>query len=447
MAIQCTNCGQISQNDNVQFCSRCGTLFSPAPSAAGTSFVGTQVPGQNSYPPAMRQPSRPAIREQIAQQPPARPTRSNMQNTNTRWGNQAEHAVHNKPFPEDSGIDPDSNAPTLTWPNPSGTYPNSVTRENLSTEPTPQGFSQPDLALPYPFAPQRKTQGPPSGEQAQFRQGQPTIAYQQSSQTQMKPLSYPPIAPEQQAWSIQSAPVQPNPVGPIYQPVEHVAGQQPPRTLRSFSQPGIPAGHEWKHTPDFPVVTTAEQSQASAAPQKKNRKLLVFVLFLVFLLIAGGIGAWIVLFQPFAVPDITQPQQHFQNPSLGVSLQYPSGWTTQMDAKTGAVHFYDSTHTDQANIVAANANGTNAGQYLQKEAAQLGITALKTRSPASFAGTTWQQAQGTLLQNGANYTETLFVTLHNQRFYTFMQIAPQSTYNDEDRLIFSSMRSTFQFVG
>jgi predicted Zn-dependent protease len=169
-------------------------------------------------------------------------------------------------------------------------------------------------------------------------------------------------------------------------------------------------------------------------------------LFLVFLLIAGAIGAWIVLFQPFAVPDITQPQQHFQNPSLGVSLQYPSGWTTQMDAKTGAVYFYDSTHTDQVNIVTVAANGTDPGQYLQKEATQLGITALKTKAPASFAGTTWQQAQGILLQNGANYTETLFVTLHNQRFYTFMQIAPQSTYNDEERLVFSSMRSTFQFM-
>lgn len=370
-----------------------------------------------------------------------------MQNTNTRWGNQAEHGVHNKPFPEDSGIDPDSNTPTLRWPNPRGIYPNSVTRENLSTEPTQQSFSQPDLALPYPIAPQRKTQGPQSGEQVQMGQGQPNTGYQQSSQTHMKPISHPPIAPEQQAWSMQSTPVQSNAVGPIYPSADHVVVQQPPRTLRSFSQPGIPAGQEWKHTPpDFPAITTAEQFQASAALRKKSRKLLVFVLFLVLLLIAGGIGAWIVLFQPFAVPDITQTQQHFQNLSLGVSLQYPNGWTTQMDAKTGAVYFYDSSRTDQVNIVAATANGTDPGQYLQKEAAQLGITSLKTKAPASFAGTTWQQAQGTLLQNGVNYTATLFMTVHNQRFYTFMQIAPQSTYNDAERLVFSSMRSTFQFI-
>ena len=98
-------------------------------------------------------------------------------------------------------------------------------------------------------------------------------------------------------------------------------------------------------------------------------------------------------------------------------------------------------------IVAVAGNGQDATQYLQKEASQLGITGLKLRTPVSFAEASWQQAQGSLLQSqtGVTYTETLFVTNHGNRFYTIMQIAPPSTYNEEDATIFSGMRSSFQF--
>jgi len=173
-------------------------------------------------------------------------------------------------------------------------------------------------------------------------------------------------------------------------------------------------------------------------------KRLVLVLALLVVLVVGGIAAWLIATKPFAVASITQPWQQFCDSGLGVSGQYPTGWTKQVDSNK-AVHFSDG--TDQFSIVSVAANGQDAGTYLRKEASQLGITGLKLGTPASFAGTSWQQAQGSLLasQTGVTYTETLLVTVHGNRFFTIMQIAPPGTYREEDTTIFSGMRSSFQF--
>jgi len=170
------------------------------------------------------------------------------------------------------------------------------------------------------------------------------------------------------------------------------------------------------------------------------------MLVLLLLLIVGGVGAWIVVFQPFTIPAITQPQQSFKDTNLGLSLLYPSGWMVQVDHNTATVHFSDSSHTAQFNIVIAAANGTDASQSLQKEATQLGMTGLKPGEPVSFAGVSWQQLQGSVQQNGANYTEMLLATVHGDRLITIMQLAPQATYTDEEQIVFSGMRSSFQFL-
>jgi len=98
------------------------------------------------------------------------------------------------------------------------------------------------------------------------------------------------------------------------------------------------------------------------------------------------------------------------------------------------------------NIVVGFANGGDLGQYLQQEASQLGMTGQKKVSPHSFAGESWQQIQGSVLEGGASYTETVIVTVHNQHLFTILLLAPQITYAQEDQLVFSSMRSSFQFV-
>jgi hypothetical protein len=57
----------------------------------------------------------------------------------------------------------------------------------------------------------------------------------------------------------------------------------------------------------------------------------------------------------------------------------------------------------------------------------------------------WQQIQGSVQQSGANYTAVLLITMHSQHYYTILQLAPSSTYPLEEQLVFSHMRSSFQF--
>ncbi|MFL5591118.1 MAG: zinc ribbon domain-containing protein [Ktedonobacteraceae bacterium] len=191
--------------------------------------------------------------------------------------------------------------------------------------------------------------------------------------------------------------------------------------------------------------TPPPQVSVPPKPHRKSRKPLVLVSLLLLVLV-GGVGAWVVVWQPFSVPGITQPQQNFKDTRLGFSLLYPGGWRFQVDQGKTTTHFYDSSHTAQVNIVVGFANGGDLGRYLQQEASQLGMTGQKKGSPLSFAGASWQQIQGSVLESGASYTETVIVTVHNQHLFTILLLAPQITYAQEDQLVFSSMRSSFQFV-
>lgn len=239
-------------------------------------------------------------------------------------------------------------------------------------------------------------------------------------------------------------------------PIQKPIGMQGARELKSAPQAGAinpaPTGPDSDLYDVTQLSTSRLGVQFNAPPsaprpvsrQGMSRKRLVLVLTLLFVLVVGGIAAWLVAIKPFAVASITQPWQQFCDSGLGVFGQYPTGWAKQIDSNK-AVHFSDG--TDQFSIVSVAANGEDAGTYLRKEASQLGITSLKLGTPASFAGTSWQQAQGSLLssQTGVTYTETLLVTVHGNRFFTIMQIAPPGTYREEDTTIFSGMRSSFQF--
>lgn len=187
------------------------------------------------------------------------------------------------------------------------------------------------------------------------------------------------------------------------------------------------------------------QGPVSQKFHRKSRKPLVLVSLLLLVLVAG-VGTWVVVWQPFSVPGITQPQQNFKDTRLGFSLLYPSGWRFQVDQGKATAQFYDSSHTAQVNILVGLANGGDLGQYLQQEASKLGMTGQTKGPPLSFAGASWQQIQGSVLERGASYTETVMVTVHNQHLFTILLLAPQSTYAQEDRLVFSGMRSSFQFV-
>ncbi|WP_297166324.1 hypothetical protein [Thermogemmatispora sp.] len=185
---------------------------------------------------------------------------------------------------------------------------------------------------------------------------------------------------------------------------------------------------------------------ASGTPRRRRRPLAVVALVLALLLISGGLTAWVVVYQPFAVPLITQPLRPFSDQRLGIALSYPQGWSYQVDYQKGKVAFSDSTHTGQLVIVVAPAEEQDLSHYLQKEAGQVGLTNAKPGTPLTFGGASWQQLRGTVTIAGASYTETLLATTHAGHLYTFMQLAYQKIYTDEEKQVFGPVRASFRFL-
>jgi hypothetical protein len=259
----------------------------------------------------------------------------------------------------------------------------------------------------------------------------------------VQPQRQPRQQPGQQPGSF-SDPISTRQPPPVSQPpYQHATGSVAPDHLTVIPVAPIPA------TP----TSDARRASPSMAPpiqppkQRKSRRPLAIILgILLLLLIGGGIGAWLVLEQPFTIAGVTQPQQTFSNAQIGVSLSYPNGWIAKVDTQKMTVFLSDSSQTAQFKIISSPANGVDVGKYLQQEASQQNMTGLKSIAAQSFAGTSWQQLQGSVLLNSASYTETLFATVHGQRIYTIIQLAPQSTYSQEEQYVFSAMRSSFQFI-
>ena len=220
------------------------------------------------------------------------------------------------------------------------------------------------------------------------------------------------------------------------QPIQHPVVQKPVSPL-PFSQGEV---QPQLNTPPPSVAVVPRLARS----KRKSRMPLVFMLILLGLLVVGGLIAWIVVYQPFAVPAVTNTDRPFQNNTLGIVLRYPQGWSAHFDQKNGSVSFFDSSHTGQVTVVATDANGS-IDQYIQKEVVQLGMTGQAKQSSLTFAGASWQQIKGSVVQNGATYTAVLLATEHNNRFYAVVQMAPPAAYNGEEQLVFSHMRSSFQF--
>ena len=182
---------------------------------------------------------------------------------------------------------------------------------------------------------------------------------------------------------------------------------------------------------------------ANAKKNSRERLAIVFGLLLIMLL--GGVIAWVVLAQPFSVPEITKTTQSFTDNALGISLQYPTNWAVAVHKQNGNVNFYDDNHTDQVNITVAVAGNQNMDQYVSKTVSSQGITGQKTLPGTSFAGASWRQVQGNVQESGASYTATVLVTMHGQYYYSIVQLAPSTTYLLEEQLVFSKIRSSFQF--
>ncbi|HEU5227017.1 MAG TPA: zinc ribbon domain-containing protein, partial [Ktedonobacteraceae bacterium] len=77
MAVLCSHCGKALLKEDARFCNNCGMLvashpFSPQSLAAKKESLASSVPPAVLPAPAPVEPEQPAIREQIAQQPPSR---------------------------------------------------------------------------------------------------------------------------------------------------------------------------------------------------------------------------------------------------------------------------------------------------------------------------------------------------------------------------------------
>jgi len=112
-----------------------------------------------------------------------------------------------------------------------------------------------------------------------------------------------------------------------------IATRQSPGPQRAvtpivFPQPQLPPAHGLRQTPPASMAVPPVSH-----PERKSRRGLVIVSILLFILVVGGLSAWIIIFQPFTVPEITNTTQPFQNTDLGVSLDYPQTWTAKADKK------------------------------------------------------------------------------------------------------------------
>jgi hypothetical protein len=180
------------------------------------------------------------------------------------------------------------------------------------------------------------------------------------------------------------------------------------------------------------------------APRKKKKIGRVLVACLAFVLVAG-VAAWVVLYQPFTVDQSTQPYWSYQDKTLGFSVDYTAHWNINIDKAHTMARFLDNTKTGQATLLSAPASGQLA-DYLNQQETQLGMSGKKTAAPSTFASSSWQVVQGTVVQSGVTYTMVMYATQHGNHFYLLEFQAPPNVYAGEDQNSFAHMRSSFQFL-
>src|SRR5436305_646695 len=155
---------------------------------------------------------------------------------------------------------------------------------------------------------------------------------------------------------LESPPASEMPTAPFYEVEQlNTVPLSTEQSVKPVSQPAkAPGQYQQLEQPDGPPAFTFSPDRVSAQdlrqtpPQmfvsprlrRKSRKPLAIVLvLLVLLIVVGGVSAWVVVWQPFSVPGITQPQQSFKDTQLGFSLLYPNGWRFQVDQRKAIVHF------------------------------------------------------------------------------------------------------------
>jgi hypothetical protein len=489
----CTQCSKPLPRDDARFCNSCGTHVAPAPPGSTLASPRPRLGTPEGQRPSDTG-SRPALREQIAFPPQQMRLEPPSWMRKLERGNQdrarelrikvwEDEKKGNLSLPEEqnhgqisaqaprtaNAVDtvkqeqqvedlPTASMPAASIPaqenkpapikqheRPLNTtrQPNPV--DNVDDQPTWPLELNASITPRMQSIPVHKEQSVHSGEMP--RPSTPPVQWQrpaQSVQARTMPFSQQhQWEAQQQQWGPGRAIEQQCQLSPS-QSYQSPVVQKPETPILPVPQPGL---QPVQAVSAVSAAPTASLVPSVAQPLERRGKMrLVFVLVLLVLLGVGGVVTWINVSQPFAVAGITRTSTAFQNNNLGLALQYPQGWTAQVDQPNGAVYFYDANHTDQLNILRVATNGQSIDQYIKKEESQLGMASPKGQAPLSFAGATWQQVQGTTLQSGATYTETLLVTTRGNHFYALVQMAPASTYTGADHLFFTVIRSSLQFL-
>jgi hypothetical protein len=460
VATLCTYCGTPLQREDARFCTNCGMMI-PSRSYSPNAASSPLPPAQSAS----------AMREQVELQDRSStpPKRYTTQDKPPAWMNQLDNAAIVRPItpfpaiPHTEGTSPVKELHVKVWGQEGQEHQEkreSVVEDDvidLPTRPLMSGSS--NLSKSNGVTPRPSSQIPDSqSEDVEFLDTIPIVTPRRTNPPSLPPevFSQQPQA-RQQLWSqaeqhqqyMFSQPASPSQRNTMSQPGIHdlPAGPFPsnaprnPASLPGFQQPSLADASQ-----------AQDQKQVSAPPmiptsKRKSRMPLVVAVVLLFLLAIGGVTAWIIQAQPFTIPAVTQPQQTLSNAQLGFLLSYPNGWTATTNVGKGSVQLSDSSQTDQVNILVQTAANNSPGQALQQEATRLKMTKLQQGlAPVTFAGTTWQQIKGSIFVRGATYTGLILVANHNNKIFTIVQMAPQTTFAQEDQLVFATMRSTFQFL-
>lgn len=455
MATLCTYCGTPLPGDNARYCTKCGMLVPSHPfSSKSLSSSPASSVQSNS--------SRTVVREQVAQQPPFHGAGRTTQDNPPPWISQLDtHGLidntEEPEMPQRGSAPVDFPLPEPVPPTQRGNPPARPLQvkvwdagAGVADKPSQAQIDESDLPDDgMEMLPTRPLSASMPGITPHKSNAAPALSpgkdahVNEVEQLDTVPLATPARA-RQTPWPMVEGVSQPRnlfaeeargayPMSPF--PSVAPAAPERPAQQRSMapqplSQPGL-----------------AQQAAALSSPKRgqSKRPLAVLLIALAALIIAGAI-AFVVVKQPFNVASVTQPQQTYSSSQYGFSVQYPNGWVTTVDSGKTTVSFYDTSHTDQF-IVLSGGNASNVGQYLQQQANKNGMTNQQTSLPSlAFGGASWQQLKGNVLVNGASYTETLLATAHGSGFVMIMQLAPQTTYAQEEQLVFSSMRSSFQFL-
>lgn len=494
MAILCSHCGAVLPKEDSRYCNNCGTLVASHPFSPQSLAARKHLPAPADLSaPAPVETEKPvekqklAIREQIAQQPPARPAQSPIEDELPDWIGKSEKAKHDMPNPPDIpsrtvGIEDVERALATMHELRMKVWEQKETISMIAVPETPALAKEPSTIeeeaiekfptaqLSTPFSEQatevqeeedavedRSTQlmaVPPSANMGAIvpsKESTPrprNAALEQPTLRQATPLpstSLEVVSPVTPAQSMQESYLDkleredtmhlPAPASAKFTPPVSVQSQPVPPAM----QPVLSGAFAPQNSPALPISAPAPSSRS------QRRLPLIVVSVLLLVLVGIGTGTWIYVYQPFSIAPVTQPQQSFKDATLGVSLLYPNGWTTRVDRSKSTLYFADSSNTAQVTITITNGNG-DLNQYMQRQVAQLAMTGAKPGDPVTFAGTSWQQMQGTIQQSGANYTATLFATMHGDHIITLLQLAQQTVYPEEETTVFAPLRTSLQLA-